>query len=80
MNLRLISLLIATLSVARAGEPATVSKPVQVAEASTAPSARVETVAPAPRAVHGTRRGVLEAADKGPAALPCRPGRPTASR
>jgi hypothetical protein len=43
---------------------------VQVAQATApAPVMRAEPVAPTPRAVHGTLRGVLEAADRGPEVL-----------
>jgi len=70
MNLRLITLLALALSssqFARAGEPAAGQELVQLAQASSTASAAPEPAAQPPQAtVHGTRRGVIEAAAKGP--------------
>jgi hypothetical protein len=73
MNLRFsTTILFATLAVmpvARADEPTPAAESVQVAQANAAPSLSAERSSPAPHAVHGTVRGVLAAAAKGPDAL-----------
>ncbi|HUP05533.1 MAG TPA: hypothetical protein VMU47_00165 [Caldimonas sp.] len=73
MNVRLITLLALAVSssqFARAGEVAAGHESVQLAQASSAASAAREPAAQPPQVtVHGTRRGVIEAAAKGPDAL-----------
>jgi hypothetical protein len=72
MTFRSTSLLIALLSfapLALAVDAAPLAEPVQVAQATPAMPTGTDAATPAPRAVHGTLRGVLAAADKGPDAL-----------